>query len=109
MHGPTGCSGVHAWPNSGQSLGVMAPRSTSPQRHPRGSTVGSMGTSKRAPASKRANSGRMERPELAIRSQSAPRGVARLKYLLDQLARYGVAVSVDATAVGVVDRRPFLD
>ena len=43
------------------------------------------------------------------RSQSAPRGVARLKYLLDQLARYGVAVSVDATAVGVVDRRPFLD
>ena len=26
------------------------------------------------------------------RSQSAPRGVARLKHLLDQLARYGIAV-----------------
>ena len=45
MHGPTGCSGVQARPKSGQSLGVMAPRSTSPQRHPRGSTVGSTGTS----------------------------------------------------------------
>ena len=40
------------------------------------------------------------------RSQPAPRGVARLKYLLDQLARYGIAVCIDATAVGVVDCGP---
>ena len=37
------------------------------------------------------------------RPQPAPRGVAWLKHLLDQLARHGVAVCVDATAVGVVD------
>ena len=43
------------------------------------------------------------------RSQPAPRGVARLKYLLDQLARYGVAVCIDATAVGVANRGPVLD
>ena len=43
------------------------------------------------------------------RPQPAPRGVAWLKHLLDQLARNGVAVCVDATAVGVVDRRPVLD
>lgn len=66
MQGPTGCSGVQAWPNRGQSLGVMAPRSTSPQRHPRGSTVGSMDTPKRMLASKRENSGRMASPEAAI-------------------------------------------
>ena len=39
MQGPTGCSGVQVRPNNGQSLGVIAPRSTSPQRQPRGSTV----------------------------------------------------------------------
>ena len=43
------------------------------------------------------------------RSQPAPRGVARLKYLLDQLACYGIAVCIDAAAVGVVDRRPAFD
>ena len=43
------------------------------------------------------------------RPQPAPRGVAWLKHLLDQLARHGVAVCVDATAVGVVDRGPVLD
>ncbi len=37
------------------------------------------------------------------RPQTAPCGVARLKHLLDQLARHGVAVCIDATAVGVVD------
>lgn len=43
------------------------------------------------------------------RPQPAPCGIARLKYLLDQLARHGVTVCVDATAVGVVDRRLVLD
>ena len=43
------------------------------------------------------------------RSQPAPRGIARLKYLLDQLARYGIAVGIDAATVGVVNRRPVLD
>lgn len=38
------------------------------------------------------------------RPQSAPCGIARLKYLLDQLARHGIAVGIDAAAVGVVDR-----
>ena len=38
------------------------------------------------------------------RPQSAPRGVAWLKHLLDQLARHGVAVCVNAATVGVVDR-----
>ena len=38
------------------------------------------------------------------RSQPAPRGIARLKYLLDQLARHRVAVGIDAATVGVVDR-----
>ena len=36
--------------------------------------------------------------------QPAPCGIARLKHLLDQLARHGIAVCVDATAVGVVNR-----
>ena len=104
MHGPTGCSGVQVRPKSGQLLGAMAPRSTSPQRHPRGSTVVSTGTSKRVRASKRENSGRMEKARVGNRPpQPAPRGVAWLKHLLDQLARHGVAVCVDATAVGVVD------
>lgn len=43
------------------------------------------------------------------RPQPAPRGVAWLKHLLDQLARYGIAVCIDATAVGVVDCGPVLD
>lgn len=38
------------------------------------------------------------------RPQSAPCGIARLKYLLDQLARHGIAVGIDAATVGVVDR-----
>ena len=36
------------------------------------------------------------------RPQPAPCGIARLKYLLDQLARYGIAVGIDATAVNVI-------
>ena len=43
------------------------------------------------------------------RPQPAPRGVAWLKHLLDQLARYEIAICIDAAAVGVVDRRPVLD
>ena len=38
------------------------------------------------------------------RPQSAPCGIARLKYLLDQLARHRIAVGIDAATVGVVDR-----
>ena len=41
MQGPTGFSGVQARPNSGHSFGAIAPRRTSPQRHPRVSRVGS--------------------------------------------------------------------
>ena len=43
------------------------------------------------------------------RSQSAPRGVARLKHLLDQLTRHGIAVCIDAATVGVVNRGPALN
>ena len=34
MQAPTGCSGVQAFPNSGQPAGVILPCSTSPQRQP---------------------------------------------------------------------------
>ena len=74
MHGPTGCSGVQARPNSGQPPGVMAPRSTSPQRQPRGSTVGSTSTAKRRRASKRRYASRIARPDPGI--GPSPRHVA---------------------------------
>jgi len=34
MHGPTGSSGVQAFPHSAQSGGMMRPRSSSPHRQP---------------------------------------------------------------------------
>ena len=43
------------------------------------------------------------------RPQPAPCGIARLKYLLDQLARHGIAVGIDATTVGVVNCGPPLN
>ena len=43
------------------------------------------------------------------RTQPAPCGVARLKHLLDQLARHGIAVCIDAATVGVVNCRPALN
>ena len=40
MHAPTGWAGVQASPNNGHSCGSIAPRNTSPHRHPLGSFVG---------------------------------------------------------------------
>jgi hypothetical protein len=56
MHEPTGFLGVHARPNSGHSGGSIAPRSTSPQRQPTGSTDSGFATSNRFAASNPANS-----------------------------------------------------
>ena len=40
IHGPTGVSGLHFLPKSGQSGGSIIPRSTSPQRQPLGGEPG---------------------------------------------------------------------
>src|SRR5208283_510797 len=67
MHGPTGFSGLHALPKSGQSKGVLAPLMISPQAQPLGSLAGlSRVMSKVLSASKAEYFARIAKPLLGI-------------------------------------------
>ena len=66
MQGPTGSSGVQAFPNSGHCAGLRLPVMTSPQRQAVGVSVSEYRMSKRFSASKSFSSSRRPRPLLSI-------------------------------------------
>jgi hypothetical protein len=67
MQEPTGASGVHVLPKSGQSVGSMMPLSTWPQAHPAGSDpVSTVSRSNRLTASNWQKSSLNDNPEAGI-------------------------------------------
>ena len=90
MHGPTGCSGVQVRAKERAAARRNGPLTRRPQRHPRSSTVALNGQrqSERGHQSARTRGGwRVPKPQS---TPTPPCGIARLKSLLDQLARTGL-------------------
>ena len=80
MHGPTGFSGLHTVRNRGHSFGAIMPRSTSPQRQPRGFDFG-------VEAAQRVELRVLLADAVAAtlnRTQPAPGGGAGLEYVVDR-------------------------
>ena len=104
MQGPTGFSGVHTVRKSGQSLGAMMPRSTSPQRQPFGSCVGSTsGLEVAHGVEARELLAECGSPEPSMRPRPRQKAGHVSNTLVDGGQRGGIALRHDAARVGDLD------